>query len=223
MIKFFNVLFSLLFTFSVSASCIPDWIPCCFDCEKNWTLEVRCSAYTPQSSKLKKIYSTTWLYYDVEASKRINDHLEGWVSIGWTGKQDGKSFRDPFGLKNKTKINIVPVGAGLKMIFPVYPCIDLYLGAGICYSFLELQNICHDDYSSYGFSSAPYKRVVHSNRFGAIGKVGFQYAMSDTTFLDFFADYYAQQFHLSRHEKNVFKRTISCDGFKFGAGFGVYF
>ena len=49
--------------------------------------------------------------------------------------------------------------------------------------------------------------------------------MSDSTFLDFFADYYAQRFHMSnkRDRRDIFHHAIDCSGFKFGLGFGVYF
>lgn len=219
--------FSLFFASTASASYIPDWIPCCCDVEKTWALEVRCSCYVPQSKQLKKIYSDEWFYYEVEASKRVTDHFEVWTSIGWTGKQDGKTVRAYAGFKDKTKISIVPVSLGIKMIFALHPCLDFYVGGGGCYSFLNIQNHSKTDYSCYGFSSSPFKRFVHDYRFGGVGKVGITYSMSSTTFLDIFVDYYAQRFNFGRHhgwgDENIFEKSICCDGFKFGAGFGVYF
>lgn len=221
--KALTVLFTLLFLpLGICATnCIPD-------CETatDWTLEVRGAYYYVPNKSLKRVYTDNWIDYEVEAAKRIHPFIEIWGGVNWATKH-GHTKRDYYGItfKDSTRIFVLPVSLGLKVIYPLFPYVDVYAGAGVCYSFLKIKNFCKEHYSYLGFSDSPFKKAIYKNEFGGVFKVGFQVAMSDSTFLDFFVDYYAQRFHLSHKTdpRDVFKRHVDCSGFKFGAGFGVYF
>lgn len=220
-IHYFALLFLPYTLFATN--CIPDC-----ECDTDWTLEVRGAYYQPVSKDLRKVYTNHWLDYQVEAAKRMDYFWELWGGVSWASKQ-GHTHRsygyDGYAFKDSTKIFVLPVSVGFKLIYPVMPFIDLYAGAGICYSFLKIKNFCKEHYSYHGLSHSPFKKGIYKNDFGAIFKVGFQWALSDSTFLDFFADYFVQYFHLSHKfdRRDVFDRDIDCSGLKVGLGFGVYF
>lgn len=204
-----------------ATDCIPDC-----DCETDWTLEVRGAYYYFPNKSIKKIYADHWIDYQVETAKRVHNFVEVWGGISWASKH-GYAHRmyDYYRFKDSTKMFVLPVSLGLKLIYPILPCVDVYTGFGVCYSFLKIKSFCKEDYSYYGFSRSPFRKCIYKNEFGGVFKIGFQYAMSESTFLDFFADYYTQRFHLShrRDRRDIFNRVVDCSGFKFGVGLGVYF
>lgn len=212
-----------LFPLSLLATdCIPD-------CEYNtdWTLEIRGAYFSVQNKAIKKVYSSHWIDYQVEAAKRVHPFIEIFGGVNWTYRQGhtkryfgfyGEEFRD------RTRIYVLPVSLGVKLIYPILPYVDAYVGAGACYSFLKIKNFCREDYS-YFMPRSPFKKAIYKSQFGGVFKIGFQVALSKSTFLDFFVDYFAQTFRIShkRDSRDVIKKVADCSGFKFGAGFGVYF
>lgn len=207
----------------LATNCIPD-------CEVNtdWTMEVRGAYYYLPNKQVKKVYTADWIDYEVEVAKRVHPFVEIWGGVCWASKHGHTrrtygSYDYPF--KDSTKIFVLPVSLGFKLIYPLFPYVDVYVGGGISYSFLKIKNFCKEHYSDWGLSHSPFKKGIYKNEFGGVCKCGFQVAMSDSTFLDFFVDYYGQRFHLSKKKdsRDVFRRNIDCSGFKFGAGFGVYF
>lgn len=210
-------LFILFFPLRLCAAC----------CEENpqgeWTLEVRGAYYSPLSKMMRKIYSSGWLDYQIEASKRISPLTYLWASVNWASKQHGKMWDGSF--RHQTKIYVLPLSIGLKVSYPILACADVYLGGGVCYSFLNIHN-CHPYYCpSDSFSSypAPHPRDIYKSAWGGVIKVGFYYQLGGHVFLDLFADYFAQHFRASKHHAMPFQRYIDCSGFKLGAGFGVDF
>lgn len=220
-------LFMFLFSFlNVNATdCIPDC-----ENETDWTLEVRGAYYNIPSKQIERVYTSHWLDYQVEAAKRIFPFCEVFGGVYWANKHG--HTRSRYGsiehaFKDSTRMFILPIAIGLKLIYPIYPYFDAYVGAGLCYSFLKIKHFCKDHYSDYGLNRSPFKKGIYKNELGGVFKVGIHYAMSCTTFLDFFVDYYLQHFTLThrkhREARDVFGRQIDCSGFKYGVGFGVYF
>lgn len=200
------------------------------DCETDWTLEVRGAYYQPSSKQLRKVYSSSLADYQVTVAKRLHRFCEIWGELDWAIKSGNVHQHydyEYYGFRDRTRLSLVPVSLGCKLIFPLFSCVDVYAGAGATYSMLRIKNKCKEDYEYWGFHESPFKKVIYKYGFGGLFKVGFQVAMSDSTFLDFFADYYLQRFHFSKHEdregRSVFRHNLDCSGFKFGAGFGVYF
>lgn len=220
--KNFTLFFTLLFLpFGLFATdCIPDC-----EGETDWTLEVRGAYYYLPNKSIRKVYTSHWLDYQVEAAKRVHDFIEVWGGVSWASKH-GHTHKTYayYDFKDSTKMFILPVNLGIKFIYPILPYVDVYVGAGVCYSFLKIKNFCKENYSYYGLSHSPFKKAIYKNDFGGIFKIGFQFAMSDSTFLDFFADYYVQRFRMSHKDRrDIFNHSLDCNGFKFGLGFGVYF
>lgn len=239
------LLIQLLFS-----SYMPSWIPCGFECNKEWALEVRCGYYHLEDKTVTDIYPQGWFDYKVEAGRRLNDYFQVWTSVSWTGKNHGRLPDVFYGLDNKTRIHLIPIAVGLKAFIPLCSFIEFYLSGGVCYSLLSIKNHTRLEYDSrssyyygsyyyyshysygdgydYDFSKSVYKRHSSKHGFGGLGTVGIQYSMSNTTFLDIFAEYFAQSFHFSRHygshkKHDVFLKDVNFNGWKFGAGLGVYF
>lgn len=197
------------------------------DCsDRIWTLEVRGAYFQPSSKALRRIFSSAWLDYQIEAAVRVSDFWEVWGGVNWIAKQHGRAKSLPYGLKDRTKMYLLPLSIGFKFIYPICPRIEAYLGGGVCYSFLYIHNHCRGNYYYWGFHHSPLKHNTYRNTVGGVLKMGFQIDLGDYVFLDVFVDYITQRFHFSRHEhsrRNIFRHDIECGGFKYGAGLGVYF
>lgn len=219
-----KLLFVVFLPLSLMATdCIPDC-----DCATDWTMEVRGAYYYLPNKDVKKVYTDQWLDYQVEIAKRVTHFMEIWGGVSWATKHGHTHrkcgyYREVF--KDSTRIFVLPISLGLKAIYSICPFVDVYAGAGACYSFLRIKNKCKDDYYYRGFAHSPFKKEIDKSDFGGVFKLGVHYAMSTSTYLDLFADYYTQKFDLSKKSRScdVFRHDIDCSGFKIGLGFGVYF
>jgi outer membrane protein W len=220
--KFFILFLTLLLPLRLLAVCCVD-----YEEEKDWALAVRGAYYKHTSKAIRRIYPTGWIDYQVEASKRVNDFVEFWTGVYWASKQHGRAHSASGRFRDQTRMYILPLNVGFKLIYPVLPCIEAYIGAGVCYSFLTIRNRCKEQYSCWGLSRSPFRSRTQRSGVGAVFKLGFKYDLGGNVFLDIFADYFSQRFHISRHKKsfsrNIFRHHVDCSGFKFGAGLGVYF
>lgn len=198
-------------------------MPCCL-VAKDWTLEVRAAYYRPSSKVIRDAFSSAWIDYQVLASRRVTRYFDVWCEVDWTIKK-GHSSRGYYGFKDRTRAWILPLSAGVRFIYPITCRIQAYLGGGISYSFLKIDNRCEDYYYSF-FSSSPFKKHLRRSSLGGVGKVGLIIDTCDNTFIDIFVDYFAQRFHLGHHdifEEEVIGKHFNASGFKIGAGFGVNF
>ncbi|MDP1881177.1 MAG: hypothetical protein Q8K60_09595 [Parachlamydiaceae bacterium] len=204
---------------------IPNYfIPC-------WTLDVRFAYFSPSSKKIRDVYSSAWFDFQVETSKRIFKYVDFFAGVSWAVKH---SHKEPirYGFKDKTRMFLLPFSAGLRWMYPILPCTEIYLGAGVCYTFLQIRNRFREDCSDFQYyyadryySSAPFQHNTKKSALGGVFKVGVHYTLGSYTFLDIFADYYLQRFDISKNGKkrSIFTGHVNCSGFKFGAGLGVFF
>lgn len=115
---------------------------------------------------------------------------------------------------DKKQIWILPLTIGSRYYFCLTPCLNLYVGAGVSLTFVELQ------FSGYHVHDNASKVGV-----GALLKSGLRYNWGSYTFIDLFADYFFQEIHLSHSERDlgIDERDVNIGGFKIGLGVGVYF
>lgn len=215
----------LLLTLPLAAT---DCIPNC-EFRTDWTMEVRGAYYYMPSKSIERVYTHQWLDYQVCLAKRVHPYVEVWGEVDWANKRGHMHERAGYyhtRLKNKTRMSILPISLGLKAIYPILPFVDIYAGAGVSASFLRIKSHCQSDYYSYyGVSHSPWKKAVYKNSIGGLFKVGVQYALCPSMFIDLFADYIVQSFdHFHKHDRrDVFKQKVDCSGLKAGIGLGVYF
>jgi outer membrane protein W len=218
--KFFSFLVTLLLPFGLQG------FYCITDIETDWTLEVRGAYYQPSDKKIDKYYSNHWIDYELETSYRVNPFWDVWAGLSWARKHTRFRLHED-GLKNGSKIFVLPLAIGAKFSYPILPYAQIYTGVGLCYSFLKIQNKCMEHDSDVSFHRSPFKRNLLKSDWGGVIKLGVRVALSKSTFIDVFTDYYAQTFKLSHHEtaskRVLFRHDIDVSGFKFGGGIGVYF
>jgi hypothetical protein len=108
--------------------------PCCDD-SYCLTIEGKASAYFPFENKVRRIYSSTLTFYEGEVDLPLWWGFSGYFSAGYL-ENTGHSL----GLHNKTKLQMVPLTVGFKYFWEVIPCLDVYLGAGVVYSILNIHD-----------------------------------------------------------------------------------
>jgi outer membrane protein W len=217
--------------------------PLCLNtCLTGWTLSVRGAFYHPTSKSIKHAYSNSLLDYQVEASKKIQKYLEVWTGVSWAAKQHGHVYSAPYfsttsyndfyynryDLKTHTKMYILPLSIGIKFVYPLINRLEVYFGAGLCYSFLKITSHCKEENSYSEYLESPFKKHTQKRELGGIVKAGFRYDLGGSVFLDVFVDYFSQRFyfkhnHYSSHNRSILNGSINYSGLKIGAGLGVFF
>lgn len=189
-----------------------DW-DCCWNswAPKDASLEVRAAYFRPTSKKVRDIYSDGWATYEARGSVDFCNNLQVWLGLDWSHKE-GRSL----GLRDKTKLHLIPVTLGVKYVFDIAPCTQFYVGGGACYSFLKI----HDH--------SPYVHQHISKRtWGGIAEAGATYYFGCNFFADIFVDYIYQKFNFSNsgsgYSSYVERHDVDLSGFKVGGGLGVTF
>jgi outer membrane protein W len=174
------------------------------------TIEGRASAYFPFNNKVRRIYSSTWGFYEGEINIPLWCGFDGYFSAGYL-ENTGSSL----GLRNKTKLQMVPLTLGLKYFYEITPSFDLYLGVGAVYSILNIR-----DHSPY------VHQHISKNSAGVTAKLGGVYFFWNNWFVDASVDYIYQNFrfkHSHSEEHYVERHNLDMSGIKVGAGIGLAF
>jgi len=173
------------------------------------TVEGRVSAFLPESKRVRRIYDDAIPFYQYEVAKTFCNGFQGWFDVGYF-EDRGRSIP----LHNKTRIRLLPLGFGVKYIFPVFSCLNAYVGGGGLYSFLRIK-----DHSPF------VKRHIRKNEWGGIVKIGFTYSVTCHLYIDIFADYLFQRFDFHRHPRHRFveRNDLNLNGVSVGAGIGFKF
>jgi outer membrane protein W len=172
-------------------------------------VEAKISAFFPSSKKVRRLYSKSMPYYELEISKKFCNNWQVGLSGGYVSKRG-----HAIGCRNRTCFRLIPLSLGLKYLYPFNPCINLYVGAGISWSFFK-----NKDHSPF---------VHETNNCDAVGglfKIGFTYAVKECIFIDIFTEYLHQKFSFSRHYKQHYtvRHHLNMSGFTFGGGLGFNF
>jgi len=96
--------------------------------------EIKGHYFNPSEKAFKDIYGGG-LMYGGEATIAIWRNIELWFGGSYFSKKGELTFT-----KEETKIKIVPIGAGVKYLFPVLEIIDGYGGMGINYYSYKEEN-----------------------------------------------------------------------------------
>jgi hypothetical protein len=163
--------------------------------------EVKAAYFYPTGHLFRKIYSGGGLY-GLEASYQTWKRLYLFGSSSYFSKS-GTSTAGNY----STRITMVPCALGLKYVYPIRGFTP-YLGVAAVGTYLHTH-----DHSSH---------VIRSNSkwgFGEMVKIGALARLSNSFFLDFFADYshVTIHFHRTNHQK-VVRHRADLSGYSFGAG-----
>jgi outer membrane protein len=178
-------------------------------CSSEFEVEAKVSAFFPSSKIIRRIYSDVIPYYELEIAQRFCNDWQVWLGAGYLSK-DGHAI----GCKNKTSFRLIPVTLGLKYLCSVNHCMDLYTGAGACWSFLK-----NKDHSPF------VHKNISNEALGGIFKLGLIYRVKENIFIDIFTEYLYQHFSFKRHYEDHYtlRHNINMSGFKVGGGLGFIF
>ncbi len=174
----------------------------------NLLFEGKASYFIPFNHRFKEIYSGGGIY-GVDLSVQAWKNLYPFLSVDYFQKS-GRSILDDGSLKMKgdqTKIQFVPIGAGLKYIQRINARFDFYAGLGATATYLHIKDHYEDG-----------SQVLTNWGPGFIVKIGSLVTLCQGLFLDFAIDY--------RYAKVDFSKPYTpanLDGLSLGGGMGYRF
>lgn len=176
-------------------------------CANDAWIEARAAYFHPTGSRFNHIYNDN-ASYGGKITATVWEDLAAWFSIdGYHLK--GKSI----GLGNATDLDCVPLGLGAQYMFPRYCCTQLYLGAGVDWSFFSIR-----DHSRY---------VIHKidrNTWGGRFLGGALVNVTDHFFLDVFVEYTYSRLNYDKGFVNgVYTSSADVSHVNVGLGLGYTF
>lgn len=183
----------------------------CFQeaCCNTFSVEAQYAAFFPVDSKVRRIYGSALPAFTLEGNWRYQCWdlwLNGSYIFGH-GHSTGPC-------KNKTHLNLVPISLGVKYLYSLCDCMEVYFGLGACYSFLNTR-----DHSEF------VHEKVSSKGFGGVIKTGFVYNYCENFFLEGVLNYTYQRFTFSSTSVDpfVYRQDANLSSLQLGLGFGLKF
>lgn len=169
-------------------------------------LEAKAAYFYPANSTFRDIYSGGGIY-GAELTCQAYKRLYAFASADYFHRK-GSSL----GESDPTTITFVPLGLGLKYLFPVHKR-DFYLGAGVLGTYLHIQ----DDSPFVLRNSCKWG-------LGAVGKAGIVFNVSKHFIIDLFTNYTYTKIDFDNNDGgNVTRNTADISGWSFGAAIGYRF
>lgn len=207
--KFIQLLILMAFTTAFAkATCLYKN----YYCDYGINIEVRGAAFLPLKCDQRQIFGRALPAFQFEISGAVCsdiltccDQLLVWGNVAWTGKK-GRSL----GFGYPSRLNLIPLSAGLEYQINWWECFGFYLGLGPAVSFLRIKN-------SDGFCIARNCRTGG----GVMTKTGFRWTVCNHFLIDVFADYYFSSFkNLSNPIQSI---NHNFSSFFVGGGIGAHF
>ncbi len=167
---------------------------------KSTQIDFRIAGFIPNSDLFRDIYGTINPSYQLEAACNVKKGLNAWGNFSYFNAH-GNSI--PF--HNKTRLQMLPISAGLKYVHVLHCCFDIYAGAGLCYTWLKEKNkLCLSNSAS---------------NFGGIFKLGIIKNCECLRF-SLFSDYQLQNFKI---KKSMCNKKVNANGLLLGGAIGISF
>lgn len=174
----------------------------------DFTLEAKVSYFRPCESNVRKIYGDGWVDYDVESEQFwCGNNWSIWEGVSWID-QTG----DSKGMHNKTNLRLFSARFGMHYFIDITPCLDFYLGSGLCYNYLRIHD--HSDVM---------RSQISDSGVGGIFQTGLRYSLCGCFFADLTIEYLYQKFQFGDHHHGVKRHDLDLSGFKLGGGIGYQF
>ena len=163
------------------------------------SIEIRSAAFFHSSKRFKEIYGNVGASYQLEASTKLYNCLDGWANFDWFSKHGkSKGFNDP------TRVSIANISCGVKFPYQFSEQFTAYIGIGPSLSKIWLKNEPQCGHESTS------KLAI-----GGVLKAGVYYFINRQIFIDVFVDYLYQPVHFETH--------VDIGGIKTGIGVGTKF
>lgn len=167
--------------------------------------EGRIGYFLPTNEQFKETYGEDGMIGSIESSFKATDRLYPWANISYYANS-GHAGED----HKKTHIYFLPIGAGLKYIYP-FENFSVYGGLGVLPTYLHIKNNSHflvREQAKWGC--------------GGVAKFGFLSNKIWNFFLDLFAEYSYINIHFHKKGKLAINPAI-LSNFTFGGGIGYHF
>lgn len=170
------------------------------------SVEFRSAAFFHSSKLFREIYGNVSGCYELEASTRLNNCMDGWVNVDWFSKHGNSKECEKNSSCEKctSRVSIANISLGIKYPYYCWEQATAYIGIGPSISRIWLKNEFQHRHEREA------KLAI-----GGILKTGINYYIKNCLFIDLFVDYLYQPVH--------FKKSVDIGGFKAGAGLGFNF
>ena len=181
-----------------------------YACDHDILLEFKGAYFLSTSKVFREIYNNGGCLFGPEVTFKLMDCLYGFASIDYLTKS-GHSI----GLCDYTRVNLLPLGIGLKYMESCCDNVQLYVGLGFQPVRLQTKNC------------SPF--VIQNQKkwgFGGIAKIGAYVDLPCHFLLDFFIDYSFVKVKCGPDQSctgYVEPRKANLSGVVFGAGLGYRF
>ncbi|GMU18885.1 MAG: hypothetical protein AMXMBFR12_00770 [Candidatus Babeliales bacterium] len=165
----------------------------------NIGIQFRVGHFRPNSHLFRNIYQNGGIEYEGELNYEYMPGNTIWFNAN-SFERRGLTENN-----EETKIQLHPVSAGIKQLIPFASCLNLYLGAGSCCTFMQVKG-----------KSLFLDERDHKHSWGFVGKSGILVLLSQSIFVDIFADYYYTEITFDEQKRNL-------GGLRAGVGIGLLF
>lgn len=169
-------------------------------------LEAKIAAFFPIHSKVRRIYDTAIPMCGVEANIKTYKGLYRYMNASYLWASG-----HAIGSKDRTHVQLVPLGVGLKFIYDLKP-LSMYVSAGPLLSYIHMKD------------SSPYViRKSYKWSWGGNGKVGLLFFPLKHFLIDVFVDYSYMKFDFHNGHHKVVRTDVDFSGWSIGAAVGYAF
>ncbi len=171
-------------------------------------LEGQVGYFLPTSKKFRDIYGNGMVFGGLEVTAKLQWQMYIWGSTHYYYDK-GKSI----GLRDTTEVTMVPIGFGLKYLYPVN-FVDLYLGIGALPTYVKFR-----DKSAYVIPKSDKWTL------GGIAKMGAIFNINKHFFIDLFTNYsmVRTKFDDTNNNNRVERTSSTLDTWNIGLGLGYRF
>lgn len=166
---------------------------------ENISIQFRVGHFRPSSHLFRNIYHNGGIEYEGELNYEYVPGNTLWLNIN---SFERKGITDD---DQETHIQLRPLSGGIKQLIPFAKTISLYLGAGSCCTFMHVKG-----------KSLFIDEREHKHSWGFVGKGGIMILLSQSFFVDLFADYYYTEITFDEQKRNL-------GGLRAGIGVGLLF
>lgn len=166
---------------------------------ENIGIQFRMGHFRPNSHLFRNIYHNGGTEYEGELNYEYVTGNTLWLNVN-SFERNGITDID-----EETKIQLRPVSGGLKQLIPFSSYLNLYLGFGSCCTFMQVRG-----------KSLFLDEREHKHSWGFVGKSGILVLLSQSIFVDLFADYYYTEITFDEQKRNL-------GGLRVGIGVGLLF
>ena len=184
------------------------------------SVEGKAGYFWPTNKVFRRIYDNGGIYggeIDVSLDCYCLPCFDLWVSVDSFSKR-GHSIGCPEldVPRVRTKIDLIPIGFGLRYLYPICDDFIAYVGLGGQYTRLRFKDV------------SPFLiRNVNKWDFGGIVKLGMLYDFCDGFFVDVFGQYSFLKMDFRKRENSdgdlVYRHHADLSGWTVGAGIGYRF